>query len=40
MALEPATWTDTTNMVNVVRGMNQVSVDTVGASSFYRLVYP
>jgi Divergent InlB B-repeat domain len=40
VALNPASWTDTTNTVNVVNGTNQVSVGVVGASSFYRLVYP
>jgi hypothetical protein len=40
VALNPASWTDTTNTVNVVNGMNQVSVGTVDASSFYRLVSP
>jgi Divergent InlB B-repeat domain len=40
VVLNPASWTDTTNTVNEVNGTNQVSVGTVGASSFYRLVYP
>ena len=40
LALNPPSWTDTTNTVNVVNGINQVSVSAVGASHFYRLVYP
>jgi hypothetical protein len=39
-ALNPASWTDTTNTVNPVNGTNQVLLAPTAPTQFYRLVYP
>jgi hypothetical protein len=38
-ALNPASWTDTTNTVNPVNGTNQVLLAPTAPTQFYRLVY-
>jgi hypothetical protein len=39
-ALDPASWSDTTNAINQVDGINQVLLAPTVQSQFYRLVYP
>lgn len=39
-ALAPILWSDTTDPVSIVNGLNQVSVVAADSSEFYRLVYP